>query len=193
MAQNIPQQNSQGPVTFPLLNQLMDRAGITAEEKPFSMTWEELEELYKTVAGGLVDQAISVERAITLFKMHAVPVNNELSVTIKGLSSDIETLTQELVTIHKGHVDKTGKVEDADISAYLTIGEDYKTSALRIQSLLVSPMLTVTDHLIAMQDELKKRDQETIEAQKQKDLVDPTVISDAEVKTPVAEGTANEQ
>lgn len=183
MTKPYQQSSSQGPVTFPLLNQLMDRAGITADEKPFTMTWDELESLYQTVAGGLVDQVLSLNQAISLFKQHATPINGELTITIQGLTRDVETLTQELIAIRKHHEGKTGKVEDDDISAYLTLGSDYKTAADRIQSLLVSPMLTVTEHLIDMQSQLKKLHDEQIEEQKQKDLVDPTVISDAVVKT----------
>jgi hypothetical protein len=158
----------------------MDRAGIVPDEKPFTMLWEELEELYNVVAGGLIDQAISVNQAIGLFKQYAVSMNSELTITIQGLTRDIETMTQELMAIHKHHVGKVGKVGDDDISAFLTLGSDYKTAADRIQSLLVSPMLTVTEHLIEMQTQLQAKVEED---KKMKDLVDPTVISDAIVKT----------
>jgi hypothetical protein len=70
----------------------------------------------------------------------------------------------------------------------LTLGSDYKTAADRIQSLLVSPMLTVTEHLIEMQQQLKKTSEEEIEAKKQQDLLDPAVVSDVAVReTPVEE------
>jgi len=193
MSQQIPQQTNQGPVTFPLLSQLMDRAGIQPNDQTVNMTWDELEDLYQVVANGLVNQAVSLNTAITLFKQYAYNAGDELIITIKGLTADIEKLTQELVTIRKYHKDKTGKVDDSEISAFLTIGSDYKTAADRIQSLLVNPMLTVTEYLVEMQQQLKLKEETDASLQKQKDLVDPTVISDVEVKTPVVEGTTNEQ
>jgi hypothetical protein len=188
MTQAIPQPTANSSTATPLLAQLMERAGITPEQQEFTMTWDELEGLYQTVAGGLVDQAISINQAISLFKQHATTINSELSVTIKGLTRDVSTMTEELVAIRKHHLGNTGPVSDDKISDFLTLGSDYKTAADRIQSLLVSPMLTVTEHLIEMQQQLKKTSEEEIEAKKQQDLLDPAVVSDVVVReTPVEE------
>lgn len=181
---NIPnKQKSSSPVTYPILNQLMDRAGISNEEKQFTMKWEELDDLYNVVGSGLIDQAISINSAIAAFKLHAVPMTNELAVTVNGITKDIVTMTDELVAIRKHHEGKKGFVQDEDISIFLTTGQDYKTAADRIQSLLVTPMLTVSEHLIEVQQAMLKKDAED---KLEKDLVDPNVISDAVVKEPVA-------
>lgn len=181
---NIPsKQKSSSPVTYPILNQLMERAGISNEEKTFTMKWEELDELYNVVGSGLIEQALSINSAIGAFNLHAVPMTNELAITVNGIVKDITVMTDELLAIRKHHEGKTGFVQDEDISVFLTTGQDYKTAADRIQSLLVTPMLTVSEYLIEVQQAMLKR---SAEEKLKNDLLDPTVISDVEVKEPVA-------
>jgi hypothetical protein len=162
-----------GPVGSPLLTQLMDKAGIGSDSVDLgsNIKWEDLEELYVSIASGFVEQVNAFNIAVKALKESIYPTSGELTITINGMARDIETLTKELVTIHDHHKDKTDIINDDDIPMMLTLSQDYRTAAARIQSLLLPSMITITEYLSEMNH-----------VTQQAKMQDPNVISDVIIK-----------
>lgn len=159
----------------PLLDKLMGNLDLNKEFK-HEQTWESLTDIYNAVATSIVSIGTEVNNAIRTINALGVTDNVELTVSVNGLRRDIEQYTKDILIIRSRHEGQSGEVKDGnELALLISIFEDYTGMQERIQANAFPVLLTVTEHMSAAV--VKKREEE-----EQQKLIDPTVITDVEVK-----------
>lgn len=162
---------------IPLLDALFQKADIKPEAAQMpKQNWSELDALYEVNATSIVEVASNVNNAIRAITEHGVSQTSELKATINGFTRDIQQYTTDLLHIQSHHKSKEGVIKNgADLVLFLSISEDYIALSERFRANTFNVMLTVTEYLSEANSNKAARDAE-------KELLDPTVISDVEVK-----------
>lgn len=168
----IPQKVSSERKEFnPVLDSLFKNAGISTPPV-VKQSWGEVDGIFQTIAEGLVHVGREVNSSIQLMRSLGVENNAEVSVTVRGLTRDIETFANELAQIKSRHEGFKGQVKDGEeLALCLSVFQDYMVLNDRFRAIVFPAMLTVTEHLTDAMAKVKKQD----------DLTDPNVISDAVV------------
>lgn len=163
---------AQAPASDLLLN-LMENAGISAEHP--KQTWEDLTNLYQDIGGGIIRIGSEVNSALAVINPHIDLISkekqDELKTTIAGLSSDLTKFSGDLRVIYDSHSKMSGPISEDDYSVNLEIFNSYVLLQDQIKALIFPAMLTVTEKMLEVQQAVKNRE-----------LADPNVISDVEVK-----------
>lgn len=163
-----------GSTASPLLESLLERADIRPENQ---QTWSELDDLYKTVAESIFDIGLKVNVAIRQINALGIKRNNEIAISVKGLTRDIEEFSEGLLRIKSRHEGFTGPVKDSEeLALCLSVFEDYQALNLRFKAVVFPVMLTIAEYLATASNDFVK------ETKENKDLTDPNVISDLPVK-----------
>jgi hypothetical protein len=162
--------------TTPLLNKLMERADLNNHTAPIKQTWEQVEEIYQINAQGLVDMAGAAEDAISFIRQSGMPIDAELKAHVSGFKKDLDRFTTELVKIREHHSGKTGVIKNEDeLAQSIQIFDQYCNTADHMKALIMPSTLLFAER--AGDAELYIEEQK-----RQKDLQNPNVISDIEVK-----------
>lgn len=163
----------------PLMESLMAKAGIEPEFNSKS-NWDELNELYEAIGGSIIEIGTRVNESVALIQRAGLQEVRELVIAISGLNKDLETYTSNLIKTKQRHADKSGMVKNGDeLALMLSIYSDYKTIQEFMQANTFQVFILITEKLSEASAVTKQaEDQET----KQKELQDPTVISDIQVK-----------
>jgi len=110
--------------------------------------WSDVDNLYNSIANGLVDVSLSINNAIQSIKEAEFIDTKELVITINGLKSDIETFTQDLIKINNRHKGKEGLIQDEDeLALCLSVANDYIILNDRFKALIFPPMITITEYV----------------------------------------------
>lgn len=168
----IPQSvTSQRKEFNPALDRLFKNAGISVPAPQVQQSWEEVDGLFQTIAEGIVNIGQEVNSSIRLMRSLGVHSNAEVAITVKGLTSDIESFAADLAKIKSRHEGFKGQIKDGEeLALCLSVFNDYMVLNDRFRAVVFPAMLTVTEHLtLAMAQASKNQDT----------LTDPTVISDA--------------
>jgi hypothetical protein len=170
---NIPQSVTSERKEFnPALDRLFKNAGISTPKPQVQQSWEEVDGLFQTVAEGLVNIGHEVNSSIKLMRSLGMNSNAEVAITVRGLTSDIESFATDLGKIKSRHEGFKGQIKDGEeLALCLSVFNDYMVLNDRFRAVVFPAMLTVTEHLTDAMTQAKKKDE----------LTDPTVISDAVV------------
>ena len=92
-----------------------------------SVHWEELENIYVSVANGLLETAKSIALIVKNKDLvDNVPDKSKFNLSCNGFFRDSKLLAEELATIHKKHIDKSGEITNGDdLVNNLIIGSEY--------------------------------------------------------------------
>ena len=146
-----------------LLDQLFKNAGIDASTSASTQNWDEVEGIYHSIATGIISIATEVNDSIKVINAMGIKDDKELEIAIRGLSSDVEALTKDLVSIHSRHADMKGPVKDGDeLVICLGVFNDYTILNDRFRAVVFPTVLTVTEHLANAVE--AKRQQEAAQA-----------------------------
>ena len=143
----------------PLLDKMFKNAGIDATTAATTQNWDEIEQIYHSIAKGIVDIATEVNDSIKVINAMGITENKELEIAIRGLSGDIEALTKDMVAIHGRHEGFTGPVKDGDeLVICLGVFNDYTILNDRFRAVVFPTVLTVTEHLANAVEAKRRQD-----------------------------------
>lgn len=166
------------PTVSPLMESLMQKAGIQPEYDSKS-SWNELTEVYEAIGTSIVEIGTRVNESVRLIQRAGLQGVRELVIAINGLRTDLEKYTTDLIATRKRHADKEGMVANGDeLALMLSIYSDYRTIQEFIQANTFPVFILITEKLT----EASAKSSEPVDEQAQKDLVNPDVISDIQVK-----------
>lgn len=155
----------------PVLDKMFKNAGIVGDTSN-NQTWEQLEDMYQATGAGIVEIGTQVNEAIKSINEIGIVGDQELVVTVNGLTRDIEMFSEDLLKIRGRHSDMSGVVKDGeDLVLCLSCFEDYYALNGRLKAVIFPALLTVTDALHKAQ---------AIKAAM--DAIDPNVVTDVEIK-----------
>lgn len=155
----------------PVLDMMFKNAGIVGDTTSHQ-TWEQLEDMYQATGSGIIEIGEQVNEAIRSINEIGITGDQELVVTVNGLTRDIGMFSEDLLKIRGRHSDMSGVVKDGeDLILCLSCFEDYYALNGRLKAVIFPALLTVTDAL---------NNAKSIKAAL--DAVDPNVITDVEVK-----------
>lgn len=158
--------------TNPLLDKLFKNAGISTPNEKINQSWEDLDDIYKVIAESIVSTAQEVNSCVQMINSAIDKADPELVISVRGLTRDIETFTQELLTIRSRHAGMSGVIKDGDeLMLCMGVFNDYTILQDRFRAMAFPVMLTVTEFMSDLHS-----------VQSKDHLTDPTVISDIEVK-----------
>ena len=133
-----------------------------------TLSWDELERVYQDLAKGIIDIGTTVNFFTKMKELYSYIEKEELSqvsVLIKGLSTDLGTFTDILLAIHSQHEDLKGDIVTEDeISHAGTIMGEYGRFATHLQS---ATMHTSTRITATFEQALLKMSQESPEDHRQ--------------------------
>lgn len=158
--------------TNPLLGKMFDNAGLK-QEAP-KKTWEELDSIYWTIAESIMNMGENVNGVIRHLNAQHVDNIDEVILTVDGLRRDLEDITQTLVTIRTRYEGKTGViVDEAENNLCLDCFTDYQALAERQRSMILQPLMTLTEVLAEV--DLKNK-QQKVEFTAAGDIVGEAVV-----------------
>ena len=141
--------------TSSLVDNLFSNANIP-NDIVAKQNWEELNDLYFTVAQSIVIVGENINESIKTINSIGMSDNKELIVSIDGLRRDIESFTSDLIKIKKRHEGKTGVINDGDdLALCFSIFNDYIILNDRFKAIVFPVVLTVTEHLAEAVDTYK--------------------------------------
>lgn len=163
-----------GSTASPLLTSLLDKAGIVGD---IQQKWDEIDGIYTEIAQGIYQIGVEVNGAIRLINSLGIHKDVELATSVRGMTRDIEEFSQGLLKIKGRHEGMSGRVKDSEeLALLLSVFEDYTALNNRFRAVVFPVMLTVTERLAQAQS------MTGAEEQKMKNLQDPNVVSDVQVK-----------
>jgi hypothetical protein len=110
--------------------------------------WEELNDIYLSIANGIVSIADSINTSIIYLKQIQELCSKELIDTVNGVNRDINLFTNDLIKIKKRHEGFQGYIKDEnELALCLSIYNDYVILNERFKAIIFHPMLTVTEYL----------------------------------------------
>jgi hypothetical protein len=132
-------------IATPLVQGLMDRAGISAKSE--KQTWEDVDSIYESIAEGIYTNMVNVRDSVQVIQAaNTANDNKELLLTVKSVTHDLTTLSNELVQIKSRHEGKVGVIEsDEDNSICLSVFSDYATLNDRMRAVIFPALLTLTE------------------------------------------------
>lgn len=155
-----------------LLDKLLDRAGVSSDING-NQRWDDLENVYQTLAQGLVELATQANNSIRLINAIGTENQSELDVTVNGIKQDLETYTAELVRIHARHQGRTGLItEGNDLMDCFGIFQDYHNVREKYHAVLFPSVISITEHVMEVCEKAKKKE----------DLANVNVVTDVEFK-----------
>ena len=169
--------------TNPVLDKLFENAGIKNEPE-IKQNWQQIDEIYESIATGIVSVASEVNQAIRAINLLGVDSNAELAINVRSLTRDLETYSHDMVAIKERHKDFSGPVKDGEeLALCLSVFEDYVALNDRFRANVFPVVITVTEFLAEAVSNNKEKVKETMAS----DLTNPNVVSDIEVKEKVNE------
>lgn len=162
------------------MNRAMRRE-ISRNKDYIESRWDELNDLYTSMAHGIYDTASNVQIAIASVGRASIK-DNEANIAIEGLNKDIDSFTTQLLDLKKTHADKTGVVKDGnELAAFIEIAELYTDFELRFRAVTLPTVLVIMDHVGRVVNEMKKQ----VEAEEAaKAAAQPTEENPGEAGTP---------
>lgn len=146
--------------------------------------WDKLIEIYETSAQALV---VNHENVLNLFKIPGliqnIPNYNIASKALNGMHSDVENFSTELVEIRKMHAERTGAcTSDNDRMDLFQVFEKYYDYDQRYNAIILPTILELTEQATSARTKMAESIDAAAVEKAQKELIDPTVISDIAVK-----------
>ena len=135
----------------------LDRRRAQKRAAEHKQDWKDVEDIYQTLAQALLETGMQINSAINLInQVNSLPATrqsttlniNELTITIKGLTSDINLFANDLAKIHGLHSSYSGLIKDEDeLALCLSVFSDYTVLNDRYRAIIFAPMLTITEFL----------------------------------------------
>lgn len=130
-------------------------------------TWEDLYGIYYSIAQTIIESGNSINTLINA--NHVKPEilgNNELTIAINGFGNDLKTFSDQLAKIYDQHKHRTGIIEEEDFNLSIKVFEEYKQTAVELQSIIMPNIVYITSEIGHIADRLLKASKdETTETQ----------------------------
>lgn len=135
----------------------LDTRRIRKQLKKIDQNWSQVDELYNTIATGIVEVAANVNQAIQLINLVSVDKNeNEIVAVTRTMKNDIESFTRDLITIQSRHKNYGGPIRDEnELALCLSVFSDYSELNERFRAIIFNPMLTITEFLTVASEKIK--------------------------------------
>lgn len=131
----------------------LDARRLQKQAKKQEQTWQQVDDIYQTIAVGIVDILGNVNEAIKFINLVGTANNNELVVTVNGIKRDVESFTQDLLKIKKRHDGYSGIIKNEDeLALSFSVFEDYAMLHDRLKAIIFTPMLTISEFLAEASD-----------------------------------------
>lgn len=106
-------------------------------------SWSEVDAIYQATADIIVTVAESLNTVVHVLVNNGVKEDRELLVLTKGLKSDLEAVTTELLAINSLHKDRTGVIDNEDdLALSYMVFDDYRALHDKFKSIVFPTMLT---------------------------------------------------
>lgn len=156
---------------------------------PDAANWNTMKDLALTCRGAIEQTRANM---IELFKTPGIAANvqepAEVAIALRGLSSDLSSLSQELIAIVNTHEHLDGAVDSVESNtALLTTAARYEGWDVRFQTVVIPNVLYLTEQITAAGFKMHKEAEEAHKAAEAQALIDPNVVTDVQVKTPTSE------
>lgn len=110
-------------------------------------TWDSVEEIYQSTAHAIVDTVQSFNTSVHILNEAKIS-SSELLAATQSIKNDLDSFINDLTKIRSQHQDKKGIIHDGDELAFsIDIYNDYVLLFDRFKSIVMEPMLIVTEHL----------------------------------------------
>lgn len=167
-----------------LIKSLMTNADIVGDD--IKQDWKEVEDLYQSIGLAIIGIGTQINTTINFINNIASESTvdmksdvDEITQAVAGIKRDIDSFTNDLVSIHERHTHRTGKVDAGeDMMLCMSVFNDYVILNDRFRSLTFPPMLTITENMMNISSKFKKE-------QAEKQIQDVNVVTDVEVKEKV--------
>jgi len=131
-----------------LVNDLFSSAGIPQEETKSKQSWSDVDAIYNTIASSIVEIGSNINDCIRIINQNGGNANNELVITVNGLTRDIEEFSKDLLKIKKRHEGFFGLVnDDNELALCLSVFNDYVILNDRFKAIIFQPILTITEFM----------------------------------------------
>lgn len=152
--------------------------------------WDDMQSLYSSFSQALVGANAQLNEVYRIPGiLEFIPRKDEVTVALRGLSQDIRQFGAELSAIHSKHSDRTGGFSDeADMLTSIQVFEAYTNYQVRYDAVImptVTFLLEQAELALAVAAETAEASKQNEEAKRQSELVDPTVVTDVEIKNGV--------
>lgn len=127
-------------------------------------TWEQLEEIYVSIATGLIDFSEQIRNHVQAIAQSGTEKTEAVNSIVRTTMQDMETFSKALYAIHMRHEGKKGVISDANGNAeHIQISMDYQDVFHRFQALSFQTVQVLMTHLQDVEDQLierRKKEQE---------------------------------
>lgn len=122
---------------------------VIATKIELNQTWEELNSLYSEIAGSIGELAHKVADVVNRYKVNYI-MSTEMVLAVKTLYKDLESITEDLITIHASHINKKGIVKnEEELSDLLENFNKYCLLFDRFKALTFQELLIITECTMA--------------------------------------------
>lgn len=133
----------------------LDRRRIQKNIQQTKQNWSEVDEIYQALGEGLIDVGEQVNKAVSLINQVADLNKDEVTITVRGLTSDISAFADDLAKIRKRHEGYTGVIKDEnELALCLSVFSDYSILSERFKAITFNPMLTISEFLAEASDRI---------------------------------------
>ena len=137
--------------------------------------WDDLKETYLSMVQLISQHANISQLAARKDLIELIEDKETLTMNIKSLARDLTAMSTELAGIYALHSDKTGGSEDPDIVfSTINIYEHYRLFMEKHDSVVMPTVLYILE-------QFQQAEKKQYENQKQANLTNPDVVSDADV------------
>lgn len=127
---------------------------IIVTKTELNQQWEDLDSLYSDIAGSIGELAHKVSHIINSYKQISAVIPSDMAVAVKTLYADLDSITEDLITIQAGHINKKGKVKnEEELSDLLENFNKYCLLFDRFKALTFQELLIITEHTMSLSQE----------------------------------------
>lgn len=110
-------------------------------------TWDSVEDIYQSTARAIIDTVESFNSSVQILNAAGITSGELLTATV-SIKRDLDTFVDDLTKIRSQHQTKRGIIHDGDeLALSIDIYNDYVLLFDRFKSIVMEPMLIVTEHL----------------------------------------------